>query len=104
MNSDYAKAVAQPDEYRALAQSFLNEMKTATGYELIDKTGTVRLNDTYVGSNWAKMLCFLVEMGYMSTPAEDVKLATQEYQTMLAEGMVEGIYQVALQRGWVDAE
>ena len=104
MNSDYAKAVAEPTEYRALAQAFLDEVKTAVDYELADKTGTVRLNDTYVGSNWAKMLCFLVEMGYMSTPAEDVKLSAPEYQDMLAEGMVEGVYQVALMRGWVDAE
>ena len=103
LNSDYAKAVAEPEEYRALAERFLDEVKTATGYELVDKTGTVRLNDTYVGSNWAKMLCFLVEMGYMSNTVEDLKLATPEYQTMLAEGMVEGVYQVALMRGWVEA-
>ena len=104
MNSDYARAVAAPAEYRTLAQAFLDEVKAAVDYELADKTGSVRLNDTYVGSNWAKMLCFLVEMGYMSTPAEDMKLSAPEYQTMLAEGMVEGVYQVALMRGWVDAE
>ena len=104
VNSDYARAVADAAEYRALAESFLDEVKVAAGYELTDKTGTVRLNDTYVGSNWAKMLCFLVEMGYMSNPAEDVKLADAKYQEMLAQGMIEGIYQVALQRGWVDAE
>ena len=104
VNSDYARAVANAAEYRALAESFLDEVKAAAGYELTDKTGTVRLNDTYVGSNWAKMLCFLVEMGYMSNPAEDVKLADAKYQEMLAQGMIEGIYQVALQRGWVDAE
>ena len=104
VNSDYARAVADAAEYRALAESFLDEVKAAAGYELTDKTGTVRLNDTYVGSNWAKMLCFLVEMGYMSNPAEDVKLADAKYQEMLAQGMTEGIYQVALQRGWVDAE
>ena len=40
----------------------------------------------------------------MSNVAEDIKLATPEYQTMLAEGMVEGIYQVALMRGWVAPE
>lgn len=104
LNSDYARAVAAPEEYRALAQAFLDEMKTAVDYDLKDATGTVRLNDSYVGNNWAKMVCFLVEMGYMSNVAEDIKLATPEYQTMLAEGMVEGIYQVALMRGWVAPE
>ncbi|MDD6050272.1 MAG: N-acetylmuramoyl-L-alanine amidase [Clostridiales bacterium] len=101
LNSDYAHAVASPAEYRALGQAFLDEMKKAVSYELTDKTGRVALNDTYVGNNWAKMLCFLVEMGYMSNTSEDIKLATPEYQTMLAQGMVEGVYQVALMRGWV---
>lgn len=101
-NSDYARAVAEPEEYRALGEAFLNEMKKSVGYSLTDKTGLFRQNDSYVGNNWAKMVCFLVEMGYMSNPAEDVKLATPEYQTMLAQGMVEGVYQVALLRGWIE--
>ena len=100
-NSDYAKAVASVEEYKALGQAFLDEMKKTTGFELISKTGNVALNDNYVGNNWAKMICFLVEMGYMSNAGEDIKLATPEYQAQLAEGMVEGVYQVALMRGWI---
>ena len=104
LNSDYARAVASPEEYRLMGETFLTEMKLAVGYELKDATGVVRLNDNYVGNNWAKMTCFLVEMGYMSNPGEDVKLATPEYQLMLAEGMANGVYEVALLRGWVEAE
>ena len=100
-NSTYAKAVASVEEYKTLGQAFLDEMKKKTGFELVSKTGNVALNDNYVGNNWAKMLCFLVEMGYMSNAGEDIKLATPEYQTQLAEGMVEGVYQVALMRGWI---
>lgn len=101
-NSDYAKAVADVDTYRAMGELLLTEMKKATGLALEQKTGNVMLNDDYVGNNWAKMTCFLVEMGYMSNIGEDIKLATPEYQTMLAEGMVEGIYQIALMRGWIN--
>lgn len=101
LNSTYARALASTEEYRALGQAFLDEMKKSVGYELTEKTGRVTLNDTYVGNNWAKMVCFLVEMGYMSNTGEDIKLATPEYQTMLAQGMVEGLYQVALMRGWI---
>lgn len=101
LNSDYARAVATPEEYRALGEAFIDEMKKAVGYELTDKTGFVHLNDNYIGNNWAKMVCFLVEMGYMSNAGEDIKLATPEYQTLLAQGMVEGVYQVALMRGWI---
>ena len=102
LNSDYARAVADKDTYRALGEAFIDEMKKAVGYELSTKTGYVHLNDSYVGNNWAKMVCFLVEMGYMSNVGEDIKLATPEYQTMLAQGMVEGVYQVALMRGWIE--
>ena len=100
-NSDYAKAVADAATYRAMGEALLDEMKKATGFELVDKTGIVTLNDDYVGNNWAKMTCFLVEMGYMSNIGEDIKLATPEYQTMLCQGMVEGVYQIALMRGWI---
>jgi len=104
LNSDYARAVASPEEYRLMGETFLDEMKKAVGYELKEGTGIVRLNDSYVGNNWAKMTCFLVEMGYMSNVGEDIKLATPEYQTLLAEGMADGVYEVALLRGWLDAE
>ena len=104
LNSDYARAVASPEDYRLMGETLMNCMKDAVGYERKDATGTTRLNDSYVGNNWAKMACFLVEMGYMSNVGEDIKLATPEYQTMLAEGMAEGVYQIALMQGWVDAE
>ena len=104
LNSDYARAVATPEVYRQMGELLLNAMKDAVGYARTDGTGVVRLNDNYVGNNWAQMACFLVEMGYMSNVGEDIKLATPEYQTMLAEGMAEGVYQIALMQGWVDAE
>ena len=85
-----------------MGEILLTEMKKATGLALEQKTGNVLLNDDYVGNNWAKMTCFLVEMGYMSNIGEDIKLATPEYQTMLAKGMVEGVYQIALMRGWLN--
>ena len=103
-NSDYARAVAAPEEYRLIAQLFLDEMKKSVGYEVTDKTGLVYTNDKFVGNNWAKMVCFLVEMGFLTNIGEDIKLATPEYQTMLAQGMVEGVYQVALHRGWITEE
>ena len=104
LNSDYARAVATPEEYRLMGETLMNCMKDAVGYERKDATGTVRLNDNYVGNNWAQMACFLVEMGYMSNVGEDIKLATPEYQRMLAGGMAEGVYQIALLRGWVTAD
>ena len=101
LNSEYAKAVCHKDEYRRLGSMLLDEIKLAAGYELTDKTGFVTLSDQFIGNNWAKMLCFLVEMGFMSNPEEDQKMASPEYQRIFSQGMVEGVYKIALERGWI---
>lgn len=94
-DSDYAKAVADTKTYQSYAQVFLDEMKKATG----NQRGNVVANNSYVGNNWSKMPCFLVEMGYMSNPLEDLLLSDKAYQQKLVEGMVEGVLAFAKQRG-----
>lgn len=101
-NSDYAQAVADETTYEKMAQTLLNCTKAAVGYDLNDSTGRVRLNDAYVGNNWAKMACFLIEMGYMTNVREDLLLSHPVYQRWLAEGMAEGVYQLAQMRGWLN--
>lgn len=100
-NSDYAQAVADEETYEKMAQTLLDCTKTAVGYDLHDGTGRVRLNDAYVGNNWAQMACFLIEMGYMTNIREDLLLSHPVYQQWLAEGMAEGVYQLALMQGWL---
>ncbi len=104
LHSDYAKAVAEPAEYRAMGQTLLDAMKQAVGYPLNGKYGLVTLNDQFVGNNWAKMVCFLVECGYMSNPREDYLLSCPVYQQWLAEGIAQGVYEIAVSRGWTEAE
>ena len=98
-DSEYAKAVADQPTYEHMGQLLLDQMKTAVGYDLIEHTGVVRANNNYIGSNWAQMPCFLIEMGFMSNKREDLLLAHSTYQQWLAEGMVNGIYDVAVFRG-----
>jgi len=43
------------------------------------------------GFNYAQVPSVLVEMGMMSNPAEDRKLATSAYQSKLADGMANGV-------------
>ena len=85
-----------------MGELLINAMKTRVGYPLDDKYGFVTLSDQFVGNNWAKMTCFLVEMGYMSTPREDYLLSSPVYQQWLAEGMAQGVYEIAVRRGWAN--
>lgn len=101
LHSDYAKAVADPTAYRAMGELMINAMKTRVGYPLEEKYGLVVLSDQFVGNNWAQMTCFLIEMGMMSTPREDYLLSYPVYQQWLAEGMAQGVYDIALYRGWI---
>lgn len=43
------------------------------------------------GFNWSKVPTTLIEMGFMSNPAEDRKLASSAYQNRLATGIADGI-------------
>jgi len=99
-NSTYAKAVADPETYAYMGNLLLNAMKERLGYEAGEKTGFVTINDQFVGNNWAQMVCFLVEMGFMSNPEEDFLLSTPVYQQWLAEAMAQGVYEIALYREW----
>ena len=102
LNSDYARAEAEPPVYRAMGEMLMDDMKNAVGYPLEDKYGFVTLSDQFVGNNWAKMTCFLIEMGFMSTPREDYLLSCPVWQQWLAEGMAQGVYDIAVYRGWVE--
>lgn len=94
-SSDYAKALGSTEEWNRWCDMMLNAMKDATGC----KKGGTCLTNQYTGNNWAKMPCFLVEMGYMSNPGEDMLLSEPWYQQGLAEGMADGCYLICQDRG-----
>ncbi|WP_298103949.1 N-acetylmuramoyl-L-alanine amidase [uncultured Campylobacter sp.] len=52
-----------------------------------------RKNDTYrkYGTNWSTVTNTLIEMGFMSNPEEDRKMASDEYQNKMVTGIVNGI-------------
>lgn len=74
-------------ESEAAAEAILDAMVDATGA----KRRGVFLRDTYTMNNWSVVPCILVECGFLSNPEEDEKLNDPDYQSLLVEGMVEGV-------------
>lgn len=74
-------------ESRKLASFVLDEMVSSTGC----KKQYIMETDGMSGINWAQVPVTIVEMGYMTNPEEDAKMATENYQTAIAEGIANGI-------------
>jgi N-acetylmuramoyl-L-alanine amidase len=63
------------------------------------KVNGVKFRSDLSGFNWSQVPSTLIEMGYMTNPAEDKNLSNPEYLRALLNGVADGILQYARFKG-----
>lgn len=72
---------------RRLSKCVLKAFCQSTGA----KNRGVMYTDSMTGINWSRVPVTIVEMGFMSNPAEDRKIGLASYQKKMAKGIADGI-------------
>ena len=72
---------------RALSDAVLDELTANAGC----RKEYVWETDTMSGINWCRVPVTIVEIGYMTNAAEDALLATDDYRSLIAVGIANGI-------------
>lgn len=86
-NSNHYLSKAVRKKSQSLSKKVLKSFCKATGA----KNRGVMYTDTMTGINWCKIPVTIVEMGFMSNPSEDRKMASASYQKKIVKGIANGI-------------
>lgn len=72
---------------RKLSDCVVDGAAAATGAKRLSTIET----DTMSGINWCQVPVAIIELGFMTNPAEDEAMATDSYRTQLAVGIADGL-------------
>lgn len=81
----YCSAIASSSQ--TLARDVINGFCAKTGAT----NKGVSITDSMSGINWCTVPVTIIEMGFMTNPAEDKQMEDDGYQTLMAEGIADGI-------------
>lgn len=88
-SSSNAFVSALAPESQKLSQCVIDSYCQATGL----KNRGVSITDDMSGINWSTMPVTIVEMGFMSNPGDDSKMADAGFQNKMVQGIADGIDQ-----------
>lgn len=75
------------DDCQKLCQCILDSYCAATGFKNLG----VQHYDNMTGINWSQIPVTIIEMGFMTSEHDDLKMAESEFQQVMAEGIADGI-------------
>ena len=86
-DNPYVGALAE-DSY-VLADCILSSYCSKAGFSSLG----IQYYDTMTGINWSKLPVMILEMGFMTNQSDDLRMADSSVQSLMAEGIADGIDQ-----------